>query len=55
MTTATAPLLSETGRSLLQDSLFAWLEPTSVPGPDTRPAPIPEPRPLLSKRPLPRR
>jgi hypothetical protein len=42
--------LPETGRSLLQDSLFAWLEPTSVPGPDTRPAPIPEPAPTPEQK-----
>ena len=41
MTTATTPLSPETSRSLLQESLFAWLEPTPVPEPDTRPAPLP--------------
>jgi hypothetical protein len=42
VTTATAPLPPETSRSLLQESLFAWLEPTSVSEPDTRPALSPE-------------
>ncbi|MFF4575691.1 hypothetical protein [Streptomyces sp. NPDC001410] len=35
MTTATAPLSPETGRSHLQESLFAWLEPEPAPKPRT--------------------
>lgn len=31
MTTATAPLSSETSRSHLQESLFAWLDTLGIP------------------------
>ncbi|SEE84588.1 hypothetical protein SAMN05216483_6763 [Streptomyces sp. 2131.1] len=47
MTTATAPLSPETGRSHLQESLFAGLEPEapSAPAPVKAPRPAPEPAP----------
>lgn len=62
MTTATAPLSPETGRSHLQESLFAWLDPEPAPmaavaetktleepAPDGPPAPpAPEVKPDLS-------
>ncbi len=43
MTTATAALLSETGRSHLQESLFSWREPETAPKPIVAPAETPEP------------
>jgi hypothetical protein len=50
VTTAIAPLSSETGRSHLQESLFSWLEPETAPPaapetpePEQKTAPPPEP------------
>ena len=43
MTTATAPLSPEIGRSHLQESLFAWLESEPAPEPGTQSAPTPTP------------
>lgn len=43
MTTATAPLSPETGRSHLQESLFSWLEPKAAPAPAAAPSPASEP------------
>lgn len=43
MTTATAPLSTENGRSHLQESLFAWLEPEAHPTPAKTPGPSPAP------------
>ncbi|MFF8696233.1 hypothetical protein ACF08W_28880 [Streptomyces sp. NPDC015144] len=45
MTTATAPLSPETGRSHLQESLFAWLEPEAPPAPAKALSPAPAPAP----------
>ncbi|MEU1592790.1 hypothetical protein ABZ468_07990 [Streptomyces sp. NPDC005708] len=40
MTTATAPLSPETGRSELQESLFSWLKPQAeTPAPEEKAAP----------------
>lgn len=44
MTTATAILSSETGRSHLQESLFSWLDPESTP-------PMPETKTLVESDP----
>ncbi|MGY1502920.1 hypothetical protein ACW4TU_41200 [Streptomyces sp. QTS52] len=41
MTTATAPLSPETGRSHLQESLFVWLDPETPPAPVKAPSPAP--------------
>ncbi|MEU9355012.1 hypothetical protein AB0D65_29455 [Streptomyces griseoloalbus] len=48
MTTATAPLSPETGRSHMQESLFSWLEaePAAPTPPSADPAPLP-PAPAL--------
>lgn len=43
MTTATAPLSTETGRSQLQEGLFAWLQPEPAPEPII-PSPVGEAR-----------
>ncbi|MCX4976455.1 MULTISPECIES: hypothetical protein [unclassified Streptomyces] len=39
MTTATAPLSPEIGRSHLQESLFSWLAPDTTPEPEQKAAP----------------
>ncbi|MFC9534451.1 hypothetical protein ACFT38_28490 [Streptomyces sp. NPDC056975] len=43
MTTATAPLTSQTGRSQLQESLFSWLTPAPASAPETKASPEPAP------------
>ncbi|MFD9394159.1 hypothetical protein ACFWBB_26505 [Streptomyces sp. NPDC060000] len=48
MTTATTPFSPETGRSHLQESLFAWLEPEAPPTPVKAPDPAPAPVPAVA-------
>jgi hypothetical protein len=57
VTTATAPLSPETGRSHLQESLFSWLEPETAPvaapaAPEPDQVTVPQPKPPASEEPL---
>lgn len=50
MTTATTPLSPETGRSHLQESLFAWLTPEPASAPEQKPTPARKPKPPTEKK-----